>query len=85
MYKLEHNKLPKLFTNNLVKITNHQTYGTRQATSSNYFLPRVGKKIAQNQLSFRGSKLWSKINLHIKSKQWDSFTKQYIQFLLNSN
>ena len=45
MYKLEHSKLPKLFNSNLVKITNHHKYGTRQATSSNYFLPRVGKKM----------------------------------------
>ena len=56
MYKLEHNKLLKLF-NNFVKMTNHRTYGTRQATSSNYFLPHVGKKIAQSQLSFRGLNL----------------------------
>ena len=56
MYKSEHNELPKLFNNNFVKITNHHKYGTKQATSSNYFLFRVGKKIAQNQLSFRGSK-----------------------------
>ena len=68
MYKLEHNKFPKLFNNNFVKITNHHKYGTRQATSSNYFLPRVGKKLAQNQLSFKGSKLGRTINLQIKNK-----------------
>ena len=45
MYKLEHNKFLKLFNNNFVKITNQHKYGTRQATSSNYFLPRVGKKL----------------------------------------
>ena len=44
MYKLEHNKLPKLFNNYFVKTTNYHKYGTRQATSSNYFLPRIGKK-----------------------------------------
>ena len=50
MYKLEHNKLPNLLNNNFVKITNHHKYGTRQAITSYYFLPRVGKKITQNQL-----------------------------------
>ena len=79
MHKLERNKLPKLFNNNFVKITNHHKYGTRQATGSNYFLPHVGKKFAQNQLSFKGSKLWSTIKLQIKNKQWDSFMKQYNQ------
>ena len=39
------------------------------------------QKIAQNQLSFRESKLWSAINLRIKNEQWD-FTKQYIQPVL---
>ena len=63
MYKLEHNKLPKLFNNNFAKITKYHKYGTRQDTSSNYFLPRFGKKTAQNQLSLGGSKLWSTINL----------------------
>ena len=63
MYKLEYNKFPKLFSYTLAKITYHHEYGTKEATSSNYFLPSVDKKIAQNQLSFRESKLWSTINL----------------------
>ena len=82
---MEHNKLPKLFNNNFVKITNHHKYDTRPATNFNYFLPRVGKKIAQKKMSFRGSKLRSTTNLQFKNKQWDSFTKQYIQFLFNPN
>ena len=45
MYKLEHNKLLRLFNNNFFKITSHHKYGTRQASSSNYFFPRVGKKL----------------------------------------
>ena len=49
MYKLEHNKLLKLCNNNFVKITNYHKYGTRQTTISNYFLPSVGKNIAQSQ------------------------------------
>ena len=66
MYKLELNKFPILFSNDFVIITNHHKCGTRQATSSNYFLPRVGNVIVQNQLSFRGSKLWRTIDLQIK-------------------
>ena len=84
MYKLEYNKLRKVFNKNFVKITSHNKYGTRQATSSKYFVPRVGKIIVQNQLSFRASKLWRTINLQIKNKQLDSFTKQYTYSLLKS-
>ena len=84
MYRLEHNKLPKLCNNNFVKMTNYHKYGTRRATISNYFLPSVGKNIAQNQLSFTGSKLRRTIKIQIKNKQWDSFTKQCIQSLLKS-
>ena len=85
MYKLEHNKLPKLFNNNFVKTTNHHKYGTLDKLPAPIaFFLVLAKKIAQSQLSFRGSKIWSTINLQIKNKQWDSFTKQYIQSLLNS-
>ena len=47
MPKLEHNKLPKLFNNNFVKITNHHKYGTRKVISSNYsaFFLSLAKKM----------------------------------------
>ena len=73
MYKLELNKLSKLFNNNFLKITNHHKYGTRQATSSDYFLPQVDKKIAQKQLSFKRSKLWSTSNgIHLRKNIFNS-------------
>ena len=84
MNELERNKLAKLFNKNFVKITNHHKYGTRQATSSKYFLRRVDKKIAQNQFSFLEDQN-SEYNLSSnKNKLWDSFRKQYNRSLLKT-
>ena len=59
LYKLEHNELPKSFNNNFGKITTNHKHGTRvrQATSSNYFLPRVGKKNCTESIIFKRIKI----------------------------
>ena len=66
MYKLEHNKVPKLCNSNFVKTTTHYEYGTRQATGSNYFLSRVGKKTAQNQYFLEDQNYGVQINFKSK-------------------
>ena len=37
------------------------SYKTRKPVNLNYFLPRVAKSVGQNQLQFRGVKLWNDI------------------------
>ena len=44
-----------MYKNNTTKI---HRYDTRRTRSSNFFLPRVNKTIAQNQLAFKGSDLF---------------------------
>ena len=62
MYQINFNKVPKIFVNLFTNTTKIHHYGTRGTKSSNFFLPRVNKTIAQNQLAFRGSALWQSIN-----------------------
>ena len=72
MYKLEHNKVPILFNNNFIKITNHHKYGTRLQSPApiTFFLVSAKKLHRTNYLLTD-----AKINLQIKNTQWDSFTK----------
>jgi len=38
-------------------------------------LPKVSKTLAQNQVSFKGLKLWEKIKTELKQMNWHNFKK----------
>jgi len=62
MYKFYNKQLPKLFDEFFVKVSNSHNYSTRYAKKVMYVLPKVSKTLAQNQFSFKGLKLWKKMN-----------------------
>ena len=68
MHQLNCNITPKVFEKNLVKLKSVHSYITRQKTKNDYFLPRVNKKMLQNQLAFRDTKLWATLDNSIKTK-----------------
>ena len=82
MCQLNSNKLPEIIQSIFLKLDNLHKHDTRQSKITNLFVPRVSKKIAQNQLSFRGQKQWMSILSKFKALSWKSFKKIYKNFLL---
>ena len=66
---------PKVFEKNFVKLESVHSYIARQNTKKDYFLPRVNKTMSQNQLAFRGIKLWATLDNSIKVKSLPVFKK----------
>ena len=57
MHQINYDKMPKIFVDLLTNTTKIHRYDTRRTGSSNFFLPRINKTIAQNLLAFKGSVL----------------------------
>ena len=83
MYQINYKKVPKIFVDLFTSTTKLHHYETRRTRSSNFFLPRVNKTIAQNQLAFKGSVLWQSINSELKELHWHSFKKSYKKLLID--
>ena len=83
MYQLHREKLPDILANSFTKLESIHSYPTRRVTKTVYYLSRVTKKFAQNQLSYRGVKLWDEINSDIKNLHWSSFKKELKNFFIN--
>ena len=88
MYQLFFIKLPKIIESafsEIKNIHNHKVHKTRHRPTHNtkFFLSRVSKNAAKNQLSFKGIKLWQSILDRIKTLSWFSFKKTYKQNLLS--
>ena len=76
MYRINYDKVPKIFVDLFTCTSKIHRYDTRNTRSSNFFLPRVTKTIAQNQLAFIGSVLWQSINSELKELRRHSFKKK---------
>ena len=83
IYQLSFNKLPKNIESAFPKIENILNHNTRHTQNTNFFLSRVSKNAAKNQLSFEEIKLWQSIPNGIKTLSWFSFKKTYKQSLLS--
>ena len=57
MHQLSSSETPPIFDNYSFKIEQSHSYDTRQLKRNTFFLPRVNKSIAHNQLAVRGPKL----------------------------
>ena len=62
MHKLFKNKLPKLCNYNFTTTDKIHNSATRKPSRFNYFLLRVSKAAGQNQIEFRGAKVWKEIS-----------------------
>ena len=82
MHKLFKNKLPKSCNYNFTTIDKIHDYATRKPSRSNHFLLRVSKSAGQNEIEFRGAKLWKEISKNSKNKPFNSFKKQCKENLL---
>ena len=67
---------PKVFEKNFVKLGSVHSYITRLKTKNDHFLPLVNKTKSQNQLAFRGTKLWTTLDNSIKTKPLPVFKKK---------
>ena len=67
MYQLSFNKLPKIIESAFPKIENIHNHNIRHTRNTKFFLSRVSKNAARNQLSFKGIKLWQSIPDRIKT------------------
>ena len=67
MYQLSFNKLPKIIESAFPKIENIHNHNIRHTYNTKFFLSRVSKNAARNQLSFKGIKLWQSIPDRIKT------------------
>ena len=77
MYQLSFTKLPKIIESAFPKIENIHNHNTRHTQNTKFFLLKVSKNAAKNQLSFKGIKLWQSIPDRIKTLSWFSFKKTY--------
>ena len=89
MHSVYYKRAPKIFNKFFKHLNELHNYQTRQVDTSTYFLLRVNKQFAQNQISYRGTKLWATIPATIKNKGFHSFKqlfrKHMLSNLLNSN
>ena len=67
MWQLNTNKFPEIIQSIFLKLDSLHKGDTRYSKITNLFVPRVSKKIAENQLSFRGSKQWMSIHSKLKT------------------
>ena len=58
------------------------SYKTRKPISLNYFLSRVAKSMRQNQLQFRGVKLWNDISEELNSRNIYNVKKIYKEIVI---
>ena len=76
MYLYYNKKTPKIFNSFFKKITEIHSYNTRQVSHSTFFLLRMSKTCTQNSISYKGTKIWSKLKPELKNLHWNAFTKQ---------
>ena len=84
MHSVYYKRAPKIFNKFFKHLNEHHNYQTRQVDTSTYFLPRVNKQFAQNQISYRGTKLWATIPATIKNKGFHSFKQLFRNSMLSS-
>ena len=58
------------------------SYKTRKPVNLNYSLPREAKSVRQNQLQFRGVKLWNDISEKLKSRNFYIVKKIYKEIVI---
>ena len=80
---LHHGKLPEVFYKSFTKIASVYAHDTRFQQSAFYVLSRVSKSFCKNQLSYRGTKLWCKLDSNYKSIHWTSCKKRFKKYLLD--
>ena len=83
MHQLHYGKLPEVFYKSFTKIASVRAHDTRFKQSSFYVLSRVNKSFCKNQLSYRGTKLWCKLDSNYKSIHWTSCKKRFKKYLLD--
>ena len=67
IHQLHHGKLLEVFYKSFTKIASVHAHNTRFKQSVFYALSRVNKSFCKNQLSYRGTKLWCKLDSNYKS------------------
>ena len=67
-----------------VKTAQIHEHQTRLNYSGNYYLPRATTKYGQKTLRFRGTELWTDLDMSIKQLGWLSFKKATKQSLIES-
>ena len=77
MYLYYDEKSPKIFYDSFKKITEFHSYHTRQVSDFMLFLPRMLKTSTQKSVSYKGTKIWSKVKLELKNLYWNAFKKHF--------
>ena len=79
LHQLHHGKLPEVFYKSFTKIASVHAHNTSFKQSAFYVLSRVDKSFCKNQFSYRGTKLWCKLDSNYKSIPWTSCKKNIIK------
>ena len=83
MYQLHHGKLPEVFYKSFTKIASVHAHDTRFKQFAFYALSRVSMSFCKNQLSYRGTKLWCKLDSNYKSIHWTNCKKRFKKYLFD--
>ena len=78
MHQLHHGKLPEVFYKSFTKIASVHAHDTRFKQSAFNVLSRVNKSF-----SYRGTKLWCKLDSNYKSIHWTFCKKRFKKYLLD--
>jgi len=84
MFQLNSNKISKILENSFQILDEQHNYNTRLRQNCKYFSPRVNKKFAQTQLSFRGTQHWANMPTELKELPHNNFKKRYKLLLTKS-
>ena len=76
MFKIVNSKLPLNLVKNFTALQKVHSYHATQTKNSIFFLPFVSKLLVQNQLAFRSTSFWSKLNDNLKHLTIICFKKQ---------
>ena len=81
MHQLHLGKLSEVSYKSFTKIAPVHAHDTRFKQSAFYTLSRVNKSFCKNQLSYRGTKLWCKLDGNYKRIHWTSCKKRFKKYL----
>ena len=81
MYQTFNGNIPQKIDKGFIKLSSVHKHYTRH-TINKFHLPRVNTCYGHKMLSFAGVKLWSKLDLDLKSLGWLSFKKHFKRKLL---
>ena len=74
-------EIPELFLELLVPVSSVHSYNTRYASQDNYYQPAARTNYGKFSFKFFASQLWETIPVFLKSLPFNSFKKEYKNFL----